>query len=143
MLTCADIGGPNMTEESIRIMEAETYWKIVLGLSITGNASTKRFPNLAIVISFLFTIPTSNAVAERLFSVLKLNKTIHRNALSNPVFSGLVRIKMMLKRKRASADTIEFPEHLIQRVLKVRVKKTIQDEEISFEPSDKESLESS
>ena len=113
------------TEDAVRILEAETYWQLVLNVATTGDTSTKRFPNLTVIISFLFSIPCSNAASERVFSVLKLNKTVQRNALSNKVFGSLVRIKDMLKDQGADSDTVVFDDELVSRVTKVRANKSL------------------
>ena len=107
------------TEDAVGIMDAESFWQIVLNLRVPANNTAKRFPNLAVVISFLFTIPSSNAIAERLFSTLKLNKTIQRNCLSNYVFGSLVRVKMLLKKEKQTAATVTFNEDLVKRVIQV------------------------
>lgn len=125
VLPCEELGGQHMTEDAIRLMDAECYWNLVLNLTVVGGNSARRFPNLAKVISYLFIIPCSNAIAERLFSTLKLNKTVFRNALSNQVLSGLVRMKTLMKNRDADAATVLFDEALVHRVTKVRANKTL------------------
>ena len=122
----SDLG--RTTEDDVRLMDAETYWLRVLNLSTTGGKPAKKFPNLSVVIAFVFSIPASNCISERLFSLLTLNKTCHRNQLSNETFSGLVRMKTLLKKENATAATIQFSDKLVQRVLKVRANKKIPSE---------------
>ena len=76
------------TEDTIKIIEAESYWQFVLNMKIAGHASEERFLNLDVATAFLFTMPCSTAIAKRLFSTLKLNKTVHSNCLFSEVFSG-------------------------------------------------------
>ncbi|KAK4037341.1 hypothetical protein OUZ56_029378 [Daphnia magna] len=52
-----------------------------------------RDPNCSFCISFLFSMPFSNATAERELSAFKLIKTDHRNSLNNVTVTSLMRIK--------------------------------------------------
>ena len=114
-----------LTEDAVGLLQAESYWQLVLNLRINGDSSVKRFPNLAVIISFLFSIPCSNAASERVFSVLKLNKTAHRNRLSNEVFGSLVRMKEFMKHQDKECHDVEFNDELVSRVIKVRCNKSV------------------
>ncbi|KZS16462.1 Cc8L18.2-like protein [Daphnia magna] len=90
-------------------------------------SSRKIFPNLLVVVSYLFSLPNSNAIVERLFSFLKLTKTDHRGALKEDTILGLMRMKYFMKNTDTKSYSVQFPDELVQRVLQVRANKTLGD----------------
>jgi hypothetical protein len=69
----------------------------LLGLGLKDDRSNVRFPSLVKVVSLLFALPDSNAIAERLLSKLKNNKTDKRNRLKDLTVAALIKIKDWLK----------------------------------------------
>ena len=112
------------TEDDLKILSAEAFWLLVFNLKCSTGC---RFPNLSVVVSYLFSLPYSNAIAERLFSFLKLTKTYHRGALKEDTILGLMRMKYFMKNTDTKSYSVLFPEELVQRVLKVRANKTLGD----------------
>lgn len=100
-------------------MDAQTCWRIILALTATGNSSTKRFPNLAVIVSFLFSFPSSNAAAERLFSVLKLKKNSPERSIEQG-FRWIGNDRRHDKKEDATADSIIIRECLVNRVIAIR-----------------------
>nr|CAH0103573.1 unnamed protein product [Daphnia galeata] len=82
------------TEDDLKILSAEAFWLLVFNLKCSTGC---RFPNLSVVVSYLFSLPYSNAIAERLFSFLKLTKTDNRGALKEDTILGLMRMKYFMK----------------------------------------------
>lgn len=76
ILSLEDIG--LTSEGEIELLDAESYWLSIIKVTLSGKP---RFPNLCAIISFLFSIPCSNVIAERAFSLLKLIKTDIRNQM--------------------------------------------------------------
>ena len=76
-------------------------------------------------------MPTSNAIAERAFSQLKLIKTDLRNNLSNETLVNILRVKYHLKESKETAATVTFSDDLISRCSKVKANKKIGDDETS------------
>ena len=68
-------------EDAINIMGQETWWAVI-GLN--------KFPTLAVAARVLFTIPTSQAESERVWSLYDFIHTKRRNRLSAAKASGLV-----------------------------------------------------
>ena len=112
------------TEDDLKILSAEAFWLLVFNLKCSTGC---RFPNLSVVVSYLFSLPYSNAIAERLFSFLKLTKTDHRGALKEDTILGLMRMKYFMKNTDTKSYSVQFPDELVQRVLKVRANKTLGD----------------
>ncbi len=110
------------TEDSILIMDAIEYWDKILKMKVNQKL---RFPNLNIVISFLLSMPYSNAMAERSFSFLKLNKTKQRNSLKNETLTSLMRMRAWMKKENQTAANVKFPDWLVERVSKVRANKLL------------------
>ena len=79
------------TEDDLKILSAEAFWLLVFNLKCSTGC---RFPNLSVVVSYLFSLPYSNAIAERLFRFLKLTKTDHRGALKEDTILGLMRMSI-------------------------------------------------
>ncbi|KZR98825.1 Uncharacterized protein APZ42_005575, partial [Daphnia magna] len=110
------------TEDELRLLSAETFWVLVLKLKSSAGL---LFPNVAVVITFIFSLSYSNAIAERVFSFLKINRNDRRNCLSNDVLLGLMRTKFLMKNTHSTAATIKFLDKLIDRVQKVRANAVI------------------
>lgn len=113
------------TEDELNILPVERFWALVLDLKCPSGL---MFPNLAVVVTFLFSMPHSNAIAERVFSFLKLNRSDRRNCLSNEVFLGLMRTKYMLKNAKSTFASISFPQYLVDRVLRVRANQFLKED---------------
>lgn len=56
----------------------------------TSTGGALMFPNWSKCISLLLSLPSSNVLAERVFSQLKLIKTDHRNRLDPVTCSSLL-----------------------------------------------------
>ena len=73
--------------------EYESVTRRIIGdsfCSLLPKSGRPRFVNLRQVIYFLFSLPFSNVVAERLFSTLKEVKTDKQNKLSTLTLSAIV-----------------------------------------------------
>ena len=114
------------SDDAVLLLDAETYWRRVL--SFKQTPSNLKFLNLKKVIVFMFSLPSSNASAERVFSALKMIKTELRNSLSNNTLVNIVRIKHWLKAHGWTSSTVEFDKEMIQRVLNVRANKRLLDD---------------
>jgi hAT family C-terminal dimerisation region len=112
----------SLSEDSVQNMNPIEYWNMIFKLKVN---QVSRFPNLEIVVSFLLSMPYSNAAAERSFSSLKLNKTQLRNSMKNETLVSLMRMRSWLNKENKTAANISFPEWLINRVLKVRANKQV------------------
>ncbi len=106
------------TESAVKAMSAESFWKKIV--SFKTVVGLPKFPKLGICISLLFSLPVSNATAEREFSQLKLIKTEKRNNLDDLTITSLLRVKHWLNRNEAEAHTIQLSEDLLKTVLKVQ-----------------------
>lgn len=112
--------------DEVKALTVEKYWRTIFQMEILGAANkVPRFPELAKCISYLFGLSSSNAVAERLFSLLKLIKTDRRTRLHDRTVSSLMRINYWLKNEKATSATVNIPEELIDAVLKVKANQTI------------------
>jgi hypothetical protein len=112
--------------DEVKGLTVEKYWKTIFQMETIGAATrTPRFPELANCISFLFCLSSSNAVAERLFSLLKLIKTDRRTRLHDRTVSSFMRVIYWLKNQKATAATVDIPEDLIDSVMKVKANQTI------------------
>ena len=120
ILSLEEIGASS--EDYVQIMDPIEYWKIISNMK---RDQKLRFPNLRVIISFLLSMPYSNASAERSFSALKLNKTKQRNSLKNETIVSLFRIKSWLKKEGKTAATVTFPDWLVNRVSRVRANKKL------------------
>lgn len=69
-------------------LSPEDNWCKVFQLKNASN--TKIFIDLEKVIGLLLVLPFSNASVERLFSQLKLTKTLHRNQLKNETLNAIL-----------------------------------------------------
>jgi hypothetical protein len=112
------------TKDDLKILSAEAFWLLVFNLKCSTGC---RFPNLSVVVSYLFSLPYSNAIAERLFSFLKLTKTDHRGTLKEDTILGLMRMKYLMKNTDTKSYSVQFPDELVQRVLQLRANKTLGD----------------
>lgn len=105
-------------------MDCLDYWKVIFSLKdALGNL---KFPSLVKVVTLLFSLPVSNAVAERLYSKLKNIKTEKRNLLKDITVASLIKIKDWIKLQGKPLDQIIFPDELINFVLKVKANQTIE-----------------
>jgi hypothetical protein len=110
-------------EAAITLIEPEKYWATVFKVERNGAPC---YTNLKICIAFLFSMPFSNAAAERVFSVLKLVKTAHRNLLHNVTLSSLVHVKDWLRNNGYDASNAIFSAELIKKVLSVVANRPIE-----------------
>ena len=63
--------------------------------TICSNSGSKRFEKLFKVANIILTIPHSNAGEERVFNMVKLNKTPTRSCLDpNGTLSSIVKVKL-------------------------------------------------
>lgn len=120
-------------EDEIIRMDAKEYWAVVLNLKAERKPGCLMYPNLAVCMQFLLTMPSSNASSERAFSTLKEIKTDKRNCLHNVTVSILIRIKNWLKANDATASTAIVNDKLIESVLSVKANAAIQEVEDSIE----------
>ena len=105
-------------------MDSEDYWIVIF--SLKDSQGKIKFPNLVKVISLLFSLPVSNATAERLFSVLKNIKTAKRNRRKDLTVISLIKIKDFIKSKGQAVHEIMFEDELIHYVMRVKANATIQ-----------------
>jgi len=73
----------------------------------------------------LLSLPFSNAIAERAFSVVDQVKTPLRNNLHNVSLSSLILAQQWLKNQQATSASIEVPEGMVKAALKVKASATI------------------
>jgi hypothetical protein len=104
-------------EKDVTDMPVEAYWKIVLNAE---KNSKKMYPNLAICMQLLLSMPCSNASSERAFSVMKNIKTAKRNGLHNLTVSSLMRIKNWLKTQSFTAGTAVINKDIMAAVKEVK-----------------------
>ena len=72
----------------------DTIWDVLAKLK-TADGCQDRFKRIARVAHLVMTIPHSNAAEERVFSLIKLNKTDYRNSLNlHGTMSSLLTFKM-------------------------------------------------
>jgi hypothetical protein len=103
-------------------MDVEFYWNRVFVANKLPSGEP-QFPNLKVCISFLLSLPFSNASAERFFSFMKemkLTKTPLRNALHDKSLSALLKANNWLKNEGLTAGKMEIPENLINLAKKVK-----------------------
>ena len=104
------------------------YWRVVCNLEVEGtNSPIKRFHDLNNCISFLLSMPTSNASAERAFSQLKLIKTSMRSSLNDITTSSIMKVKSLLKSLESDSATLNFYSDLISRAFKSKANLAISD----------------
>lgn len=80
------------TMDTINIVE---FWASVLNLRNAGNE--QPFKELALFALKNLTLPVSNAVVERAFSVMNLLKTKRRNRLQLLMLDSLMRLRLHMK----------------------------------------------
>jgi hypothetical protein len=75
--------------------------------------------------SLLLSLPFSNVIAKRAFSVVEQVKTPLRNNLHNVSLSSFILAQQWLKNQQASCASIEVPEGMVKAALKVKASTTI------------------
>lgn len=111
------------TIDEVKQLSVESYWSIIFSLKTVTN--TPRFLNLKPCISLIFSLPTSNAAAERVFSSVKLIKTDHRNRLTSETLASLIQTKRWLTNENKTSATVIFPKPLMAIATKVQANKAI------------------
>lgn len=81
-------------EEDVEGVDIVTFWAAVG--SVKNGAGTLVFKELASFVLSCLTLPLSNAVVERLFSVLAVVKTKLRNRMGLEMLSAILRIRTHL-----------------------------------------------
>lgn len=119
-LPATDLG--LQTEDELLNLSVEAFWILVLNLQCSSGP---RFPQMAVIMSYLFSLPSSNVIAETVFSFLKLTKTELRNGLKNETLLGFMRMKYLLKNSGKTSATLQFSDDLVDRWMKVRANKTL------------------
>ena len=112
------------TVEEVKAMPVDVYWKIIFKAKIAGT-DTHRFPNLSVCVSFLLTLPVSNVLAERLFSLLNLIKNDQRNNIDDLTMASLIRTQFWLKNDNWDPADIEITDELLESVMRVKSNATI------------------
>lgn len=111
------------TSDEVKKLSVDSYWGYVLNTQTVTNSL--KFPNLIPCISLLLSLPFSNAIAERAFSVVDQVKTPLRNNLHNVSLSSLILAQQWLKNQQATSASIEVPEGMVKAALKVKASATI------------------
>lgn len=107
-----------LDEELSNQLNFMQYWKIVL--SRKNNVGLQCYPNLAIVISTLLSLPFSNAPVERYFSQLNITKTSLRSSLKNETLCGLMHGIYYMKRHNVSSNNIGFDDQILKAMTNVK-----------------------
>lgn len=76
-------------------MDVNHFWACVLDCRDAGGS--QKFKELALFALKVLTVPISNAVVERLFSVMSCVKTKLRNRLQLLMLDALLRVRVHLK----------------------------------------------
>ena len=72
----------------------DVVWAFLSSMK-TSNCCTLRFPNLSRVARLIFVLPHSYAGEERVFSIIRLNKTPYRSSLGlDGTLSSILTIKL-------------------------------------------------
>ena len=111
------------TTDEVKNLTVESYWGFVLKAQTITNSL--KFSNLIPCISSLLSLPFSNAIAERIFSILDQVKTPLRNPLHNVSLSSLIMAQQWLKNKEATSASVHIPEEMVKSALKVKASTTI------------------
>ena len=106
-------------ESDFEDIDVSKYWKIVLSMK-TPTGGALMFPNLAKCMSLLLSLPSSNVLAERVFSQLKLIKTDHRNRLDSLSCSSLLKVKFWLKLSGCTPSSVDISDELLKHAKKVK-----------------------
>ncbi|EFN61480.1 hypothetical protein EAG_00620, partial [Camponotus floridanus] len=64
------------------------FWRTVKNFKNLDGED--KYENVLKVVNFFFSLPFSNAIVERLFSVLKLVKTYKRNRIGSESLAGIL-----------------------------------------------------
>ena len=79
-----------------------------------------RFLLLSKIASLVLTLPHSNADAERVFSLVRLNKTAFRNSLSlDGTLSSILTVKLALPESKVKCYAFEPPKEVVTKSKKV------------------------
>jgi hypothetical protein len=107
----------NWTEESIfngTIPNSSvTFWSGVL--RYTNSANVQPFRDLAEYCLSCLSMPVSNAVVERTFSVVSTVKTKTRNRMQLRTLEAIVRIRSHLSQKSACCREFQVTKNMLQR----------------------------
>lgn len=79
-----------MKKRQLSSLKIDEMWKQILDFKDFNGG--KLFPTLELFIEIIFSLPHSNAKAERIFSMVTDIKTKKRNRLSNDTLSAIYRI---------------------------------------------------
>ena len=80
-------------DDSVSHHRMDMIWSFIH--TICNNDGSKRFEKLFKVVNIILTIPHSNASEERVFNLVKLNKTPTRSCLDpNGTLSSIVKVKL-------------------------------------------------
>jgi len=100
-------------EEKIELssLEIDEMWKQILDRKDFDGE--KLFPTLESLIAIIFSLPHSNAEAERIFSMVTDIKTKKRNRLSNDMVSAICTIRSHFQAENINCITFPVdPRHL-------------------------------
>lgn len=90
-LKYSDICSPNI---SIEEKDTSQFWVDVL--NITNNNKEQIFNELAIFVLSMLSLPLSNAVVERVFSIMNAVKSKARNRMHMDMLEAIMRIRLHL-----------------------------------------------
>ena len=94
-------GADDETPEKNVYYRMDTIWGFISELKRVD--SSPRFKYLSMVAKLVLCIPHSNAGEERVFNLIKLNKTPSRNSLNpNGTLSSIVKVKLANQRNPAA-----------------------------------------
>lgn len=80
-----------VSENSVRM---DVIWGFLSSLR-TGDGCSYKFPHLSRIAKLVLTLPHSNAGEERVFSLVRLNKTPYQSSLSlDGTLSSILTVKM-------------------------------------------------
>ena len=92
-------------------LKIDEMWKKILDRKDFNGE--KLFPTLELLIEIIFSLPHSNAEAERIFSMVTDIKTKKRNRLSNDLISAICTIRSNFQAENTNCVTFQVnPRHL-------------------------------
>lgn len=90
------------------------FWYEVLDFK--DIAGENRFKDLATFAKSLLVLPHSNAEVERLFSMMNVVKTKHRNRMKLDLLSSILTIRAGLKREGKCCNNYMLPNSVVQKI---------------------------
>ncbi|KAK3917883.1 Zinc finger MYM-type protein 1, partial [Frankliniella fusca] len=105
-----DILNEGETVESIDIVK---FWSRLFKLE--NGAGQRPYKELAFCALSLFCLPLSNAIVERVFSIMNVVKTKHRNRFSNSVLNAVLLLRLYLKAHKKCCLQFEPSEAMLRR----------------------------